>query len=234
MIAIAVCDDQKEIVDSITQMLYDLEEKYTEEFHIEGYTDSALLCRKLSDGVEYDIVFLDISMPGLNGVDIGQHIRYELGDNDTQIVYVSSDNKYAMELFKVQPMEFLIKPVNEAKLERIMNLAYKILFHGRQIFRYELNGDNYRENAGNILYFESRRRKIYMHTLKECVEFYGKLDDVYRQLERYNFKYVHKSYLVNIYKIKAFCRDCILMENGDRLPISRSRRDEVRHICGMV
>lgn len=234
MISIAVCDDEKEIADKIRDIIYELEDRFEEDFDVICYNDSTLMCEKLSEGLRHDIIFLDISMPGMDGVAVGQHIRNKLGDNQTQIVYVSSDSRYAMELFKVQPMEFLIKPVNIQKMERIMQLAYKILCDGRQIFRYELNGDNYREPVNNIIYFESKGRKLYMHTEKCSVEFYGKLDDVYKQLERYNFKYIHKSYLVNVYKIKAFRKDCVLMENDVRLPISRSRRDEVRHICSTI
>lgn len=234
MLRIAVCDDEKEILDKIEEMLYVIEEGFEEKYQIKRFTDGKALLESLAGGEKYDIVFLDISMPEVSGVRIGQYIRQDLQDNYTQIVFVSSNERYAMELFQVQPMDFLIKPVELAQLQHIMQLLNKMLSDSRQVFVYEYNGNSYRELIGNIMYFESDRRKLYIHTINGKMAYYNKLESVYKEVEKYGFRFIHQSYLVNIYKIKAFGKDHIIMENGEKLPISRSRRDEVRHLCNTL
>ncbi len=233
MIRVAVCDDEREIVQQITDLLLFLQEQFNEELYIDQYIAGKELCNSLKDGKKYDLIFLDISMPETNGVQVGKLIREELGDNITQIVFVSSDSRYAMELFQVQPLDFLIKPVDGEKIKRIVKLACKVLDNGRQIFKYDIGGESYREELSHIIYFESEARKIIMHTIEGEKCFYGKLNDVYNKIKGYGFVNIHKSYVINNLHVKICRKESVLMENGVELPISRSRREEVRHICSI-
>lgn len=65
------------------------------------------------------MIFLDIMMPVKSGVEVGKIIRNDLKDNITQIVFISSENKYAMDLFEIRPMNFLIKPFDENDIEKL-------------------------------------------------------------------------------------------------------------------
>ena len=126
MLRIAVCDDDSEITESIIRFLLPLESKLMDMYRIDEYNDGIELCYDLEHGKKYDLIFLDIMMPGKSGVEVGKLIREVLNDNVTQIVYVSSENSYAMELFQMRPMDFLIKPVTQEKMERIMRIAEKL------------------------------------------------------------------------------------------------------------
>ena len=71
--------------------------------------------------------FLDIEIEFMNGVQVGRFIREKLQDDNTLIVYMSSYTKYAMELFEVRPMDFLIKPLNEKKDYKSVGNRNKII-----------------------------------------------------------------------------------------------------------
>ena len=110
MLRIGICDDEELITKRLMRILYSLEKNQSENYDIEVYTDSVKLSEKLSAGKRYDLIFLDIMMPVKSGVEVGKIIRNDLKDNITQIVFISSENKYAMDLFEIRPMNFLIKP----------------------------------------------------------------------------------------------------------------------------
>ena len=75
---------------------------------------------------QYDIIFLDIMLPQMDGVELGSYIRNVKNDNYTQIVYISSETSYAMELFEVRPLNFLIKPLDEKKIQKVLELFLKL------------------------------------------------------------------------------------------------------------
>ena len=82
----------------------------------------------------------------------------------------------------------------------------------------------------DILYFQSDDRKIKIATIDGVYEFYGKLDNVYKQLQNYNFIRIHKSYIVNIDRVKAFHYQFVIMTDEQSIPISQSKRSEVRKL----
>ena len=132
MLRIGICDDEELITKRLMRILYSLEKNQSENYDIEVYTDSVKLSEKLSAGKRYDLIFLDIMMPVKSGVEVGKIIRNDLKDNITQIVFISSENKYAMDLFEIRPMNFLIKPFytfhNVSILLKIL-VKISIMFH---------------------------------------------------------------------------------------------------------
>lgn len=101
------------------------------------FSDGPMLISELSSGVHYDIVILDICMPEKSGIDIGVYIREVMNDNISQIIYISSERQYAMELFKVQPLDFLIKPVEYDNLVNVLNKAVHLLGISNNVLTYE-------------------------------------------------------------------------------------------------
>lgn len=231
LIKIAICDDEQNFIDELKGKIYKTEDIIGEEIDIKPFLTGESLCRELSNGKGYNIIFLDIMMTGLDGIDVGNFIRNKLEDNNTQIIYVSSESRYAMKLFKLQPMEFLIKPVKDKDIIDVMKKAYSYINNGKRIFSFNNKGDIYRIPICEILYFEVIKRKMYLHTEKEIFEFYGGIEEVYNKLSSDNFVFIHRSYLVNINQVRSFKNNILVLVNGEELPISRNRKGEIREKC---
>jgi len=90
-----------------------------------------------------------------------------------QIIYISGKSSYAQELFKTQPMDFLVKPITQEDIEETLDLAIKILRKNIGKFEFQIGFDFYYISFGDILYFSSEGRKIKIFTIHGEKEFYG-------------------------------------------------------------
>lgn len=192
------------------------------------YYSGEELYRYLEKGTYYDMIFLDIRLKKLNGVDVGRMIRNDLKNEAVMIVYISAEDKYAMDLFEVRPMHFLVKPIKEEKIIATLKKGMELSNKFNQTFEYKQGHSISKIEVKNILYFESMDRKVKMVTTGREEIFYGSLADIFSRLEKYGFFFCHKSYLVNYHHVKKFEYERLKMENGAILPISQPKRKSVR------
>ena len=136
------------------------------EYDIDVFYSGVELCEKIETGELpycYDMLFLDIQLPNMNGVDIGRYIRQKLKNQIVQIVYVSSQREYAMELFDFRPLNFLIKPIDESAILNVVEQFEEINEKDNYLFRFKKGRDFYKIPISKILYFE---RKGFMFICK--------------------------------------------------------------------
>ena len=112
MIRIAIIDDAVEIGTQLETILIEITTNKGIAIDIDIYYSGKELCEHLQNGEFYDLIFLDIEFQLSNGVEIVQRIRMELECEKVQIVYISAKQSYAMELFPIRPMNFLVKPIS--------------------------------------------------------------------------------------------------------------------------
>lgn len=178
---------------------------------------------------DYDLIFIDIEPPIINGVEVGRYIRENLKCEDIQIVYISGDERYAMELFESHPLNFLIKPVDYDKIRKVIDRYLLISGIDKNIFSYK-KGHRYNSvRMSDILFFESNGRKIIINMRTGTDEFYGMIDQIYEKLDKKEFLNIHKSFIVNCNYIKEIGYEYIVMFNGRKLPISKMRRKMIRN-----
>jgi len=233
MFKISICDDHKDICSQLKNIIIDICNNLKIKYSIDIFYDGESLCESLKNNNTYNLIFLDIELTGINGVDIGGIIRNKYKDDVTQIAYISGKTKYAMELFKVQPVDFLIKPLKQTDIENIINKVIKIKGIDSGFFSYKYQQKIFNIPISEIIYFEKDKRKIYIKTKVENDKhhFYGKLEDIQtKQLKKYNFLHIHKSYLVNYYYVKIFGYENLTMNSGEVFPISRSKAKEIREL----
>ena len=121
MLRIAICDDDKELCIELKSMLNEISKNTGEAFEISVFCNGEGLCDSLMSGNRFNLIFLDIELCEINGVEVGKKIREELNDEITQIVYISAKESYAMELFDIRPLNFLVKPLKIEKLNTFLN-----------------------------------------------------------------------------------------------------------------
>lgn len=230
MLKIAICDDEKVICDQLKDILVKLEFEFSEEMEVDIFCSGEKLCEALDEDIYFHIIFLDIEMEIMNGVEVGRRIRNKLLNESTQIVYISGKESYAMELFKLRPLDFIIKPLNYKKIKEVFILALRLIKRTEGIFQYKFEHSTYNLLIKDILYFSSDNRQVKIHTTKGTNQFYGTLKDTYNKVKEFNFIKIHKSYLVSYNHIIKLQYDQVTMTNNEILPISQANRKKVREL----
>jgi DNA-binding LytR/AlgR family response regulator len=193
-IQIAICDDSPDDLRRLIEVLY----QYDDSFQITKYTNGEFLISDCQENeILFDIIFLDIYMPGINGIETATEIRATM--KDVIIIFVSSSNEHYPEAFDVFAFNYILKPVNKEKLNSLLELALKnTLKERRHQIQFSFKSKNYRINCRDILYLESRDKIILFHmTDKTMLQCYAKLDEIRKQLPVDSFIRCHQSFMVN-------------------------------------
>lgn len=232
MFSVAICDNEAVICSSLEKTILEYEQiKYGKtKSNIEMFYDGNKLIEYITQGNRFDLIFLDIEMNGINGVEVGKYIRKQMNDYITQIVYISGKQQYAMELFQNQPLNFLLKPIDEKRVIECLNLAIEKAEISNVFFEYSIQREHYRVLLKNIIYLQSDNKKIRMMLNDSEVEFKGKLSDYSALLLNNNFLQIHKSYFVNYQYVARMRYESVTLSNGTVLPISQQYRKEVREM----
>ncbi len=136
MYDIGICDDGENICTSIENMLL----QYAGENNIQitvniWYTGEGLK-DYLKAGNHLDILFLDIELFKITGIEVGNYIRKQLDDRGMQIVYISGKASYAQQLFKTQPLDFLVKPILQEQINETIETAVRIINKKKEKFEF--------------------------------------------------------------------------------------------------
>lgn len=228
---ILLCDDNPMFCDELEKGLEKYEITHREVFTIQKVFSGEEALEKLKQE-PWDVLFLDIEMPMVNGVEVGVCVREQLKNYSLKIIYVSSQRGYAMELFKVNTFDFLIKPVDYTELEVVIDKILISLNRNGEMYIYRKKGQTVRCKLEDILYFESSLKKTVIVTRHMTDEYYSPLKDIYEELKGKRFFYCHKSILVNYDRVAEFYYDKLVLENGEELEISQAKRKEVRQMLG--
>ena len=127
MYQIGICDDGKNTCAFIEDVVLKYGKKRNVKMDIQVWNSGEELCAYLETGKQLDILYLDIELFEVSGIDAGIFIRKQMENHTMQIIYISGKQSYAQQLFKVQPMDFLVKPIEEEKIEETLALALKIV-----------------------------------------------------------------------------------------------------------
>ena len=227
MYNIGICDDGENICTSIENMLL----QYAQEKNVQvdtniWYTGESLR-DYLASGGYLDLLFLDIELFKMTGIEVGTYIRNQLDNMGLQIVYISGKASYAQQLFKTQPLDFLIKPILQEQINEVMGMALKIAKKRNERFEFQRGKDYYYIPMGDIVYLESKGRKIKVVTMKAAFEFYGKLKNVMKCLSE-DFIVIHQSYIINKEYVFRYTYEMVELVDGTILTISLANRKLVR------
>lgn len=227
MLQIAICDDERFYREKIKYLLDGYLKERMLQYTLYFFSSGEEFLEQCENNVRFDIVFLDISMEGVDGIQTAERIRSF--HSDTYIVFVTAFVDYALEGYKVNAIRYLMKDTLEIALEECMNAILQRMKIAWVTFPF-LEGEK-RLYTDNILYVESRGHKSIFHYMKaERVDYqiYKKLDSVEKDLEGHGFLRIHKSYLVNMKHIRRISNYMVSLDTGEELPVPRLRFREAR------
>ena len=190
---IAVCDDEKILRKQLSAYI----KSYSDKSSVDEYENGWEL---LNSHVYYDIIFLDIEMPGINGMDVAEILRNKCVD--THIVFLTSHIVYIYDAFKVKAFRFLNKPINISELIEAM----------RGVEAEILNKENIVINRKGRIYYINLKDIVYLEAFGDGTYVYDKYNNVYEcsvQLKEWNknlqgkgFFKIHKSFIVSFLYVK--------------------------------
>ena len=213
---IAICDDEeiyrvqlKSVLDKIL---------VNADYEIETFADGNRLEEAYSEA-PYDLVFLDIEMPAVDGITLARRLRAR--SEKVFIVFLTGHVEYALEGYEVNALRYLTKPVDTDKLKEVIRYVQDKQGSGRQIIVKE-DGEQLLIDIADVMYMESMNQNVRIVTTKgEHVIRYN-IGDFEQQLAGDGFFRIHRGYLVALAKVKKLAKSDVIMEDGTTLPVSRS------------
>lgn len=175
---------------------------------------------------EFDAVLMDIDMPGLNGMEVAEKLREK--NKTIDIIFTTNLPQFAVDGYKVQALDFVIKPVTFPNLSFAME---KVVEKKRNIvngsFFLRIGGFARRIHNEEVLYIEMVNHYIVLHeTDMEPVRIRGSLKMIDDLLNPEIFVKINSGIIINISKVSSFENGLVLMEDGSNLPLSRSHKKE--------
>lgn len=227
MYRIGICDDDKELCSGLEEQIYHIAKELSVKVDVEVWFSGESILNDLGNGTQLDLIFLDIELVHKNGISVGKFIRGEMEDIQTHIVYISSKQSYAMQLFKIQPLDFLIKPVSNEQLKEVLARSLKQKRSSETCFEYQKGSSILRIPTKDIAYFMSMNKKVRLVTKESEDEFYGKLKNLTEKLPA-DFVMIHQSYIINQLYVSEYSYDSVKMSDGTTLSISKPYRKTTR------
>lgn len=217
MIDIAICDDEAVIREQLQQFI----NKNVTDSRIEIYATGEEL---LAANRNFDLVFLDIQMKGLSGMEAARSLRAK--NKDTIIIFVTGSKEYVFEAFDVFAFHYLLKPLVEEKLNEVLERALEEVDRRKVQVKKQLliqtRKCKYNIDQSTIFYLESRGKKVEIHTPRETIAVYASISKLEEQLGS-SFYRCHRGYLVNLAYISEYRTDRIRLSNGDEVYLAKEK-----------
>ena len=213
---IAICDDEEiyrvELKTILDKLLINVD------YNIDTFDDGRQLMESFSKA-PYDLVFLDIEMPAVDGITLAKSIRSR--SENVFIVFLTGHIEYALEGYEVNALRYLTKPVDIGKLKEVIRYVQEKQGSARQLIIRE-DGEEILIDIGDVIYMESMNQNVRIVSAKgEHVIRYN-IGDFEEQLKNDGFFRIHRGYLISLSKVKKLVKSDVIMEDGTALPVSRS------------
>ena len=221
MIRVAIVEDDAEVQGVLQEYVRRYTRQYGTEFEVSVFADGVDILEDYR--AVYDIIFLDVEMKHLDGMETARRIRER--DGGVLIVFITNMAQYAIRGYEVDALDYVLKPVNYyqfcTKLSRAIQRVQRR--RGGQVVLQLAGGGIQLLDTADIYYLETHSRMLYYHTSKGEFAARASLQSAEKQLAEYHFVRCNQCYLVNLAYVKGIENDFALVKN-DRLEISRRQR----------
>lgn len=237
MLQIAICDDETLLLEEIRKITEDCLQSQQTFSILSTYTDGKSLLYDIQDGKRFDLLLLDIEMPGLSGMELAKRIHELLPD--ALMLFVTAHYKYAVDAYELHIFRYIPKNQLKERLPHALRDAVSLL-EIQNTDSYIISSQNRLERIPykEILYIEKDGKNALFHTIstqKQPADLAGKnrrvrktLTEVFDELHSEEFHFIERGYIVNLRHVTGISHtDCILADQT-RLPVSQSRLPEFK------
>ena len=226
MITIGICDDELDVRMDIKNAILNTMIDKDIEYQVKEFSNGEDVIKYIELDNEIDILFLDIQMDGLDGMETARKLREY--DRTTEIIFVTSIGEKISEAFEVRAFRFIKKPIQHEVIEKNLKECVVEVAKNRGCFLKIKTDYGFKKvYSRDLIYIEAINKKIKLCTKEGELECRGNLNDIVSNFEKQLFIQCHRSYIVNMIYIEEIYNRDIIMENGARIPISRNKYKEV-------
>lgn len=222
---IAIIDDEKTEREYLHRILEPWAMSCREPVEIKTYSDAKSFLFDWSEEKDFDILLLDIEMPGINGIDTAKTVRRD--GATVQIIFITGFYEYFSDGFDVSALHYLIKPVSDEKLYSVLDRAVTNLNRTARAVLLTTHEGDFKIPVSDIVYAEADNVYINVHTEKTVYRVRTTLSLFAAQLDD-TFCKVHRSFIVSLRHISSISRSFVTMRTGKVIPISRGTSAKIR------
>ena len=224
MINICIVEDEREHYEVLSNYISKCTGGDAGNYNVNWVTDGIDLVDDYKS--QYDIIFLDIQMKHLNGMEAAEKIRAI--DKEVVIIFITSTVQYAVQGYSVDALGYVLKPVPFVAFQKLFEKAIeRVRARQKKTFIMISSEDKQLKlDCDSIVFIESQRNNVLIHCTDNEYVTLGPLKRFEEMLEGKGFSKCHNAYLVNLSKVEAVQKDEIVLSSGDRLHVSRARKKE--------
>ena len=228
MINIALIDDNLNDLNTLKSFI----DKYTEsdeldshiEVNITTYNDPTLFLNK--NNFKYDLIFLDIEMPKINGISLAKRIREK--DSNVGLVFITNMTQYAINGYEVSAIDYILKPLDyydfALKFNKIINFVKRNI--SNYIYLKSVENNLIKVDVNEIIYVEIFSHYLLYHLENSEIKVRGTISEAENNLSNYYFSRISKSFLINLKHVINIKLDNVLLTGNIELIISRLRKKD--------
>lgn len=223
MISVVICEDNELDRDLLREIINFILAGKNLEYNINLYASGQELVSAYKTH-QFDILFLDIVMDGINGIETGRLIRET--DNKVEIVYCTSSREFAIVSYDIHALGYLLKPYEIPKIEAVIDYYTHIHPEKNHAFiEIKIKHKLFIISYNDIIYIESDNKVVCIYVTKQnVIRIYSKLDAIEKRLSDDRFLRCHKSYLVNMQYISGMVNCDFILPDGQIIPIRKDGR----------
>lgn len=223
MYHIAIVEDEKEFSDQLVSYLKQYGEENKIEIKVSVFGDGESVLRDYSS--DYDAIFLDIQMPGIDGMQTAEAIREK--DEDVVLMFITNMAQYAISGYSVGALDFVMKPINyytfALKVGRVLKRVQKKVREQNSVVISLPNGMK-KLDAKQIYFVEIQNRMLHYHTDEGEYIVKGTMQSVEQELESFSFAKCNHWYMVNLMHVKEVKKNIAVVGEFE-LEISRRNKN---------
>lgn len=231
---IAICDDEKKYIDVLEKLLIQYTFAHETDFIIDTYIDSNQFLKEYDSPGKYNILFMDIEMPGINGIDVVYKIRKYI-DRELVTVFESNYPEYMCESLSVHPYQFIQKPVSYDMLEKVMNDIVSDIGELKASFIKckDYTGHEFTINTNEIRFIEvtnAKKREISINLREKNINTRGILSQIEKTLPANIFFRISRSSIINLQWIRYIKDRTVVFDNGSTVSASRRNMETLTEL----
>ena len=220
---IAICDDSAADREYVTDMVGRWAERNGHAIRLNKFDSAEGFLFHYAEESDYDILLLDIEMPGMDGVTMARKLRQ---DNDTvQIVFITGYSDYISEGYEVAALHYLMKPVKADKLCSVLDRAAEKLKKNEKILTFDVGGEMIRVPVYQIRYADVFGNYVTVHAQTD-VTIKMTLGDLEKLLDERFFR-VGRSAIINLALVSRVTKKEIVLSEGTVVPLPRGAYDGI-------
>ncbi|MBP8641240.1 MAG: response regulator transcription factor [Oscillospiraceae bacterium] len=224
MIKIAICDDeQREIETANKSMQLYLASHPEIDAEVYEFSSAIELLNQIENQGSFDILLLDIFLPGIHGIDVARQLREDR--NKCQIIFLTTSRDYAVEAFAVNAVHYILKPYSVPNFFDAMDKAVrKAEENNKQYLSIFNRGNVYALDLKAVLYVESNNHSQFIYSLNDRpIELRMTMSELFETLSHTDFDFYRlgKAYIVNLKQIRQLSAKEVVFNGGKHLPVPR-------------